>query len=126
MHFSAIYCTCIYLYCLLTMQYYEYQQSRQEPQFEKDPGRYHFSIHISGKLSFLKEVNTFFVQNEADFAVQMDVTYPEALVPPSLCVRVMVCNSDPSHRSEPVVPCSCNVHTASRSECVCVCVSFTS
>ena len=123
----------VHVLVLPAMQYCAYQQSDQQPLFDKDPGKFEFSVQISSPrrptvASFLKEVDTFFVQNEANFAIEMNVTYPDvtaaASVPPALCVRVMVCNSDPSHLSEPVVPCSCNVHTVDRSECVCVCHSL--
>ena len=122
MYLNASYAVFVHIntvYCL---------QSGQ-PLLDKYPGKFNFSVEISSSKkpsNFLEKVNTFFVQTQTNFAVEMNVSFPDvtaaASAPPALCVRVMVCYSDPTHLSEhgPIVPCSCNTHTATRSECVCV------
>ena len=114
---------CAYQHCLYCLQ-------SGQPLLDKYPGKFNFSVEISSSKkpsNFLEKVNTFFVQTQTNFAVEINVSFPDVTAaPPALCVRVMVCYSDPTHLSEhgPIVPCSCNTHTATRSECVCV--SFTS
>ena len=79
------------------MQYCAYQQSDQQPLFDKDPGKFNFSAQTSGPrklLGFLKEVNTFFVQNGANFAIEMNVTYPDVAAAASVPRPCPVCESN--------------------------------
>lgn len=88
------------------------------PLLEKYLGRFNFAASVSPnskKLpTFSKELNTFFVQSQVNFAVEFDVVHN---VPqPNLHIQVMVCYSDPTYLSEhgPIVPCSCNTHICNR------------
>ena len=92
------------------------------PLLDRYLGKYNFSVNISPNSkrvpTFSKDLNTFFVQCQNSFAVEFSVRC-DGLVP-NLHVRAMVCYSDPTYLAEhgPILPCSCNAHTSTRSECV--------
>ena len=88
------------------------------PLSHKYEGRHNFRAYLSPNSkkasTFSKELNTFFIESQVNFAVEFDMD--EGNLPANLSIRVLVCYSDPTHVKQPIRPCSCNAHISNRSK----------